>query len=121
MKVRYLLDENLPPRLKTAILRLNPAIDVLRVGEAGSPSSGTPDPEILCYMEQTQRILVTSNRKSMPAHLEAHRVDGGKLPGLFWIRSRVSLHQLAQELLLVWEASDAEEWADRTEWIPFHV
>ena len=30
MKVRFLLDENLPPRLKTALLRLNPTVDVVR-------------------------------------------------------------------------------------------
>jgi hypothetical protein len=33
MKVRFLLDECESPRLKTALLRFNPAIDVLRVGE----------------------------------------------------------------------------------------
>ncbi|BAY61761.1 hypothetical protein NIES22_18280 [Calothrix brevissima NIES-22] len=32
MKVRFLLDENLSPRLKVAVLRLNPAIDIVRVG-----------------------------------------------------------------------------------------
>jgi hypothetical protein len=32
VKVRFLLDENLPPRLKLAILRLNSEIDILRVG-----------------------------------------------------------------------------------------
>ena len=31
MKVRFLLDENLSPRLKAALLRLNPAIDVIRL------------------------------------------------------------------------------------------
>ena len=29
MKVRFLLDENLSPRLKVAVLRLNPAIALL--------------------------------------------------------------------------------------------
>jgi hypothetical protein len=32
MKIRFLLDECESPRLKTALLRFNPAIDVLRVG-----------------------------------------------------------------------------------------
>jgi len=42
MKVRFLLDENLSPRLKVALLRLNPVIDVVRVGEPGAPQLGTP-------------------------------------------------------------------------------
>jgi len=67
MKVRFLLDENLPPRLKAALLRLNPAIDVVRVGDPGAPQSGTPDPDVLRYLELSQQILITLNRKSMPA------------------------------------------------------
>ena len=51
MKVRFLLDENLSPRLKLAVFRLNPELDILRVGDPGTPSLGTLDPEILIYLE----------------------------------------------------------------------
>lgn len=49
MKVRFLLDESESSRLKAALLHLNPAIDVLRVGDPGAPPLGTPDPEVLRY------------------------------------------------------------------------
>ncbi len=65
MKLRFLLDENLSPRLKAALLRLNPAIDVVRLGDPGAPQLGTPDPDVLRYLEVSQRVLVTSNRKSV--------------------------------------------------------
>jgi len=119
MKVRFLLDENEPPRLKAGLLRFNPTIDVLRIGEPGAPSLGTPDLDMLRYLEVSQRILVTSNRTSMPAHLEAHWAAGGHLWGLFWVRPRTPISRLAQDLYLVWEASEAEEWIDRLDWIPF--
>jgi len=119
MKVRFLLDENESPRLKAALLRFNPAIDILRVGEPGAPPWGTPDPDILRYLELSQRVLVTSNRTTMPAHIEAHWAAGGHLWGLFWIRPRTSIGRLARELFLVWEASEADEWIDRLDWIPF--
>ena len=51
MKVRFLLDENLSPRLKVAVLRLNPAIDILRVGESNAPTLGTLDPDVLRYLQ----------------------------------------------------------------------
>jgi len=86
VKVRFLLDENLPPRLKVAILRFNPAIDVLRVGDPETPPLGTLDPEILRYLERSQRLLVTNNRTSMPQHLEAHWATNGRIWGLFWLR-----------------------------------
>ncbi|MDF5736344.1 MULTISPECIES: hypothetical protein [unclassified Nostoc] len=37
VKVRFLVDENLSPKLKIAVFRLNPAIDILRVGDAEAP------------------------------------------------------------------------------------
>ncbi len=119
MKVRFLLDENLPPRLKLAVERLNPAIDILRVGAPGTPTLGTPDPEVLCYLEFSQRMLITDNRKSMPGHLEAHWAKGGHIWGLFWIRPLTPIGQLAQELILVWETTEAEEWINILDWIPF--
>ncbi|MDI6793523.1 MAG: DUF5615 family PIN-like protein [bacterium] len=119
MKVRFLLDETESPRLKAALLRLNHDIDVVRVGEPGAPQLGTPDPDVLRYLELSQRVLVTSNRTSMPAHIETHWTAGGHLWGLFWVRSGTPIGRLAQDLYLVWEASEAEEWIDRLEWIPF--
>ena len=119
MKIRFLLDENLSPRLKTALLRLNPMIDVLRVGDPEAPPLGTQDPDLLRYLEVTQRLLVTSNRTSLPAHIEAHWVADGYLWGILWVRPGTPMGRLAQDLYLVWEASEAEEWVDRLDWIPF--
>ena len=119
MKARFLLDENESPRLKATVLRLNPAIDVLRIGEPGAPQLGTPDRDVLRYLELSQRALVTSNRSSMPAHVEAHWAAGGHLWGLFWIRRGTTISELARELFFIWEASEAEEWVDRLIWIPF--
>jgi len=119
MKIRFLLDENLSPKFKSAILRLNPQIDIMRVGEVSMPPLGTLDPEILIYLEMSKRLLVTDNRKSMPAHLEEHWSSGGHIWGLFWLRPNLTLSKAAEELNLVWEASEAEEWVDKISWIPF--
>ena len=119
MKVRFLLDENLSPRLKIAVLRLNPAIDILRIGEPDAPPFGTLDPDVLRYLELSQRILVTDNRTSMPSHLQAHWSEGGRIWGLFWVRPNVTIGRLAEEIELIWEISEANEWLNILEWIPF--
>ena len=119
MKVRFLLDENLSPRFRTALLRLNPEIDVLRVGDPGTPALNTKDPDILRYLSTSRRLLVTSNRTSMPDHLVEHWEAGDHIWGLLWVRPKTSIARLSQDLLLVWEASEAEEWIDRLEWVPF--
>ena len=119
MKVRFLLDENLPPRLKVAIKRFNRAIDVLRVGDPDTPPLGTLDPELLCYLELSQRLLVTNNRTSMPQHLEGHGAAGGHIWGLFWLRPQTTISRCAEELYMIWETSQAEEWINVVDWIPF--
>ena len=91
MKIKFLLDENLSPRLKVAVLRLNPEIDILRIGEPNTPPLGTLDPDVLQYLGLSQRLLVTDNRTSMPEHLEEY---WQKLPKChfilhqFWSRFR---------------------------------
>jgi hypothetical protein len=119
VKIRFLLDENLDPRLRSALLRRNAGIDIRRVGDPETPPRATPDPDILRYAERTQRLLVTNNRASMAIHLAAHYAAGGRHWGVLRIRDGASLGQLVDALLLFWEASEDEEWADMVDWIPF--
>lgn len=118
MKIRFLIDENLSPEVRESLLRFNPAIDVLRVGDPGAPPLGTLDPDILQYLESSQRILVTNNRNSMPEHLIAHWEAGGHIWGLFWVRPSATLGRFVEELFMIWEASEAQEWIDKVDWIP---
>ena len=119
MKIHFLLDENLPPSLKVAILRFNPAIDVLRVGDPDTLPLGTLDPELLRYLELSQRLLVTNNRTSMSQHLQAHWAAGGHIWGLFWLRPSATISRYAEELYTIWDTTEAEEWVDVVDWIPF--
>ncbi|MGI0493043.1 DUF5615 family PIN-like protein [Alkalinema pantanalense CENA528] len=118
VKVKFLLDENLSPKFQAAILRQNPQIDILRVGDAGAPAFGTPDPNLLDYLEIAQRILVTDNRKSMPGHLQDHWAKGGHTWGILWLKPGSSLTSWVSTIVLIWEVSDAAEWRDRLDWIP---
>jgi hypothetical protein len=119
MKPRFLLDENLPPHLKTALLHHDESIDVLRVGDSGAPPLATPDPLILRYVDTAQRCLVTDNRHSMPGHLESHWAADGHIWGLVWIRPKASIGQIARALYVIWSLSEVEDWLDRLDWIPW--
>jgi hypothetical protein len=99
-------------------LRLNPDIDILRVGDIGAPPLGTLDPDVLLYLESVQRLLITDNRRSMPGHLRDHWETGHQIWGLFWIRPETSIFRLAEELVMLWEISEAEEWCDILDWLP---
>jgi hypothetical protein len=85
---------------------------------SGAPQLGKLDPELLRYLDGTQRALVTSNRASMPTHVREHLAEGGRLWGIFLVRPGTPIAATAQELLMIWETSDAEEWTDQVDWIP---
>ena len=119
MKVKFLLDENLTPCLKMAVLRLNPKVNIARIGEPNTLPLGSLDPEVLLYLDRSQRLLITDNRTSMPGHLKEHWQQGNHIWGLLWTRPNTPMRILAQELVLIWEATEAEEWLDCLDWIPF--
>ena len=118
MRVRFLLDENLSPRLAIMLRRAYPEMDILRVGEAGAPPLETPDPAILLFVERTQRVLITRNRVSMPGHVAQHLAAGRHHWGIFRTRPSASVADLREAIALLWGASEAEEWLDYFDWIP---
>jgi hypothetical protein len=120
MRVRFLLDENLSPRLKTILRRLESEIDAIRIGDYGAPALGVSDSEILLYLSESQRILITDNRSTIPGHLEDFYLRGDlSHGGILWVRPDAALYDLTVDLHLIWLSSTAEEWVDRSDWIPF--
>jgi len=63
-------------------------------------------------------ILVTENRSTMPEHLENHFAAGRHIPGIFWVRPRVTIGRIIEELYLIWMVSTADGYRDRTLFIP---
>ena len=54
----------------------------------------------------------------MPLHLRDHLDAGRHVPGIFIMRARISLGDMADELALMCEASEADEYTDRMLYIP---
>ena len=54
----------------------------------------------------------------MPVHFRDHLLAGRHLPGLFILSERISLGDMIEELLLIWEVAEAEEYVDRLEYLP---
>ena len=95
-----------------------PGIEVLAIGDSEAPAPGTPDPDLLVWLEANGYILVTENRSTMPGHLTAHLAAGRHSAGILWIRPEVSLGAIIRELYLIWLASTAEEFQDQALFIP---
>ncbi|MDZ8091225.1 MAG: DUF5615 family PIN-like protein [Nostoc sp. DedQUE05] len=61
MTLQYLIDENVNPIYPNQIRLREPDIAIEVVGESRTPPKSTLDPEILCWCENNNFILVTNN------------------------------------------------------------
>ena len=118
MKPRFLLDENLSTKIAIGLKRLLPSVDIANIGTDTTLPKGTLDPDILQWVEQHGYILVTNNRHSMPAHILDHLAAGRHYPGIISITREMSIGELIAELEVIWQASEAEEYWDKIEYIP---
>jgi hypothetical protein len=116
MTVKFLADASLHDGIVSGCLRREPTMDFLSANAASLQR--VPDPSVLALAAQQNRILVTSDLRTMPKHfgdfLEAH----GPCPGVFLVKQGTSLADVIEELVMVWVASDADEWRDRIIEIP---
>lgn len=118
MTIQYLIDENLPSLYKEQLLRYQPDLNVLMVGEPATPSKGTLDPEILTWCELNNFILVTNNRTSMPVHLAEHIAQNHHIPGIFVFRRKATIGQIIDDLIFIAQVNELEEFQDRITHIP---
>lgn len=114
----WLLDENVDPDLRKALHEVHPEMTVWVVGDPGTPDYGTPDPAILHWCEEKQFALVTNNRSTMPIHLQDHVAAGGHIPSIFILHPDMSLGQTVDELALIWDVAEPNEFTDQIVYLP---
>jgi predicted nuclease of predicted toxin-antitoxin system len=118
-KVRFLFDECIPATLLEVLLRKEPSIDILSVGEEGAPSKGTLDPVLLEVAASGGRILVTRDKKTMPGHLVDFFQQQKHNAGVIILKPNYAGAKVIEDLFMIWFITSAEEWTDRTEFIPY--
>jgi hypothetical protein len=116
VKVRFLADADLNRAIVVGVLRREPCIDFLTAQAAGL--RGMNDSQVLALAADHQRVLVSHDVGTMPAHFRKFRGAGKQNSGVFLIPQNLDVGTAIDELLLIWLASEASEWEDRLEWLP---
>ncbi|MBI3683889.1 MAG: DUF5615 family PIN-like protein [Acidobacteria bacterium] len=75
--------------------------------------AGVPDPEVLRIAAEQGRILVSHDFKTMPHHFGRFLQASGSSPGVFLVKQSAPIGPVIAELVLIWSATDAEEWKNR--------
>jgi len=116
MKVRFQADADLDGRVLRGLRRAAPEIDIRSAADARL--AGVPDIEVLRRAAEHGRVLVSQDRRTMPVHFRQYMNAGANSPGLILLREGVSIAIAIEELVLIWSASEADEWTNRLLWIP---
>lgn len=115
MKIRFQADADLNQIIVKATLRLEPGIDFQTSHAADL--AGLDDPEVLKLTAEQGRILVSHDRKTMPTHFGQFILSENS-PGMLIVSQKLPISQVAEELLLIWLASEPEDWVNRLRSLP---
>ena len=115
MRVKFQADADLDGRVLRGLRRATPEIDIRTAADAAL--AGLEDPEVLLIAADSGRILVSQDRRTMPVHFARFAAAKRSL-GVILLREAIPISTAIEELLLIWSASDAEEWEGRLVWIP---
>lgn len=112
----FAADENFNNDIVRGVRRRNPAVDILRVQDAGL--AGADDPAVLEWAAQSGRVLLTHDVATMSRYAY-ERVDNGKrMPGVFEVSRSVPVKLVIEEILLLIECSLADEWEGQVRYLP---
>jgi hypothetical protein len=115
MRPRFLADADFNQKIVLGLLRREPTADFQTAQQGGV--LGRPDSEVLAIAARENRILISHDRATMPAHF-ARFTESQSSPGLILVSQEIDIGTAIEDLLLIWAASTMEEWRDRIGFIP---
>jgi hypothetical protein len=116
-RVKYLFDEDLNGRIVRGLRRRIPDLDATTVQEADLPE--TTDPAVLDWAASQGRIVITHDHRTMRPCAEESLKAGRSMAGLILVPQTAALGQVIDDLVLVAEATTAEQWNGAILFLPF--
>ena len=115
MTIRFQADADLNQIILLATIRREPAIDFQTAVAASL--AGLNDEQVLARAANEGRLLVTHDQKTMPRHF-ANFTSAATSPGVLIVPQHIPVATVVENLLLIWFASEAEEWVNRIRFLP---
>jgi hypothetical protein len=115
MKVRFQADADLNQDIVQAMRRRVPAVDFRTAHEASL--AGLDDDLVLERAALEGRVLVSHDRRTMPFHFAA-LIATRTCAGVILVPKNLPIRQVLEDLILIWEASEAEEWINQIDSLP---
>jgi len=114
--LRLLSDENFNGDIVRGLFLRQSTLDLLRVQDVGLRK--VDDPAILDWAASNGRILLTHDRATMPDFAYERLSQGQQMSGLFVINDRMPVRQVIDELLLLLDCTEQDEWKGIVLYLP---
>ena len=111
-----LSDENFNGDIVRGLFLRQSNIDLLRVQDVGLRE--VDDPAILAWAAMNRRILLTHDRATMPDFAYDRLVVKEPMAGMFVVNDRMPIRQVIDELILLMDCSEQEEWQGIVLYLP---
>ena len=97
--LRLLIDNDLDQDILRGLTRRVPDLDAVTAYEVGKGDA--PDLELLAWAAEAGRILVTHDRRTMPAHAARRLAAGDDIAGVIVVSRRMPISNTIDELEFV--------------------
>ena len=114
--IRFLTDENFNSRIFSGVRLRLPDLDIVRVQDSGLRSFR--DPLILQFAADEDCVVLSHDVSTMEEHANARLLANQPMPGLFLIHQHFAIGRAIDEIVLIAECSQPEEWKGRIEYLP---
>jgi hypothetical protein len=110
MSVKFLADANFALVILAAARRREPGLDFQTAPDTGL--ARLEDPDVLAVAARAGRVLLTHDVRTMPRHFAVF-IGEQTSTDVLLIPQSLPRRQVVEDLLLIWGATEAEEWINR--------
>ena len=115
-KVRFQADADLKQAIVSGVIRRQSEIDFRTANEA--ELEGVKDFEVLAIAAHSNRVLRSHDRKTVPIEF-GQFITPQHSSGVLVLSQRLPIAEAIEAIILIWEASTADEWIDQIMTAPF--
>jgi predicted nuclease of predicted toxin-antitoxin system len=113
---RFLADNDLNDAIVVGVRRREPTAEFSRLRDLGLATRS--DPEVLDFAAHENWIVVSHDVNTLREAANTRLMAGLPMAGLLLAHQRTPVSAVIESLVLIWTASEAEEWADQVEFLP---
>jgi predicted nuclease of predicted toxin-antitoxin system len=114
--LRLLADENFNRDIVRGLVNRQAEMDIVRVQDVGLASA--EDPAILEWAAENDRIVLTHDRATMKDYAGERLRAGEEMPGMLLFDPNFPVGAAIDELVMVCECCQQDEWNDRIVFLP---